>query len=56
MYVYIQLYIYNYNKNSNNFIYLQVAKSPSSRLRFEVNFSKERSCLYKARSRPDESN
>ena len=50
-----------YNNNNNLiinliiFFYLQVAKSPS-RLRLKAKFSKERSQLYRAQSRPDESN
>ena len=44
----------NTNNNNDNFFNLQVAKSPS-RLRFKANLSRERSQLYRAQSKPDES-
>ena len=42
--MYIHTYLHN-NNNNNFFIYKQVAKSPTSRLRLEANLSRERSQL-----------
>ena len=47
--------ILNNRHNNNNIFNLQDANSPS-RLWFEANLSRERSELYRARSRPNESN